>query len=97
MWKGCARTRTRTRTKERRLREHRQTHRGKRMEIDFSKVWLGGAGLLVGAIVGAWIWAQHAAATVQPALPGGDSDDALIHAVSHPRAPIAAALQRRSE
>ena len=32
------------------------------MDADLSKFWLVGAGALVGAIGGAWIWAQRAAA-----------------------------------
>src|SRR4051794_18102201 len=63
------------------------------MDLDIGRVWLAGAGLLVGAITGAWIWAQHAAAAAQRAVQSVDADDALIHAASQPGVPIAAALQ----
>jgi hypothetical protein len=47
------------------------------MDIDFGKVWLAGFGTVGGAIAGAWIWAQRAAAVAsRKAQDAGD--DALI-------------------
>lgn len=53
------------------------------MELDFGKFALGGAGMLVGAIGGAYIWAHHAASQVQQRATAGSEDDALIEMARH--------------
>jgi hypothetical protein len=65
------------------------------MDLDYSKAWLAGAGALVGAVTGAWVWAQHAAAVAaKTAQAAGDEADALIHtAASTGTATLGAALQ----
>jgi len=47
--------------------------------MDFSRLWLVGAGVLVGAIAGAYVWAQRAAALANKAAAAA-GDDALITA-----------------
>ncbi len=48
--------------------------------MEFSKLWLGGAGVLVGAISGAYINAQRAAAAANKAAQAMGGEDALIDA-----------------
>jgi hypothetical protein len=63
------------------------------MDFDLGKLWLLGAGLLVGAIGGAWIWAQRAAAMATRAAQAA-GEDALINAARNTgTATIAASLQ----
>jgi hypothetical protein len=52
------------------------------MDADLSKFWLVGAGGLVGAIAGAWVWAQRAAAIAAKAAQAA-GDDALIQTAAH--------------
>jgi hypothetical protein len=47
------------------------------VELDFAKVWLGGAAVAVGAIAGAWVWAQRAAALARRAAQAA-GDDSLF-------------------
>lgn len=51
--------------------------------MDLSRAWMAGIGLLVGAIGGAWIWAQRAAALANQAAERAGGDDALIHAAGN--------------
>jgi hypothetical protein len=65
-----------------------------RMDMDYSKVWLAGAGALVGAIGGAWIWAQRAAWLAGKAAARAGEEDALIYTAANTgTAALAAALQ----
>lgn len=64
------------------------------MEFDLSKLWMTGGGLLVGAISGAWIWAQHASSMAHQAAEKLGGDDALIQtATTVGTSSLAAALQ----
>jgi hypothetical protein len=49
------------------------------MDLDFGKVAVVGAGLLIGAIGGAWIWAQRAAAIAHRVAQAA-GEDAMIEA-----------------
>lgn len=51
------------------------------MDLDISKLWIAGAGLLIGAISGAWIWAQRAAGIAHKAAERA-GEDALIETAS---------------
>ena len=63
------------------------------MDLDFSKIWLAGAGSLVGAIAGAAVWAQRAAGLASRAAEKA-GEDALIHAASNTGAQVlGAAIQ----
>jgi hypothetical protein len=64
------------------------------MDFDLSKLWMGGAGLLVGAIAGAFLWAQRAAALAHKAAERLGEDDALIQTAGNVgTSSLAAALQ----
>jgi chloramphenicol 3-O-phosphotransferase len=63
------------------------------MDLDFAKIWLAGAGSLVGAIGGAWIWAHRAAGIAQAAAAKAGEDALLNQASSVGTSSLAAALQ----
>lgn len=63
------------------------------MDLDLNKLWMGGAGFLVGAIGGAAIWGQRAAAIAGKAAEQA-GEDALINQVATTgTASLAATLQ----
>ncbi len=45
--------------------------------MELTRLWVGAIGLLVGAIAGAWVWAQRAAALTRQAA--GSGEDALVN------------------
>jgi hypothetical protein len=50
------------------------------MDFDLGKFWIAGFAALLGAIAGAWIWAQHAASVASKAA--GTGEDALLNTVA---------------
>lgn len=64
------------------------------MEFDLGKFWIAGFSGLLGAIAGAWIWAQRAAAIAAKVAQNAGGDDALINTVARTgTGSLAAALQ----
>ena len=63
------------------------------MDLDFSKIWLAGAGMLVGAIAGGYIWAHRAAAIANKAAERAGEDALIVAAQNVGMSSIAAALQ----
>ncbi len=63
------------------------------MELDWGKLALGGAGMLLGAISGAWIWAQRAAAIASAAAQKAGEDALIETARTAGTASLAASLQ----
>lgn len=63
------------------------------MEISFTKVWLAGAGVLVGAITGAAIWGQRAAAIANKAAEAAGEDGLITAAAKVGTSSLAATIQ----
>jgi hypothetical protein len=63
------------------------------MDFDFSKIWISGAGFLVGAIGGGYIWAQRAAAIANKAAEQAGEDALLEAARTVGTSSLGAALQ----
>lgn len=65
------------------------------MDFDLGKMWIAGFAGLLGAIGGAWVWAQRAAGiAAKVAQQGSNADDALIQTAANTGVnSLAAALQ----
>jgi len=61
--------------------------------MDLGKLWLAGAGAMVEAISGAWIWAQRAAALAAKVAPGAEEDTLIQEAGRSGTAALGAAIQ----
>jgi hypothetical protein len=64
------------------------------MDFDLGKLWIAGFAGLLGAVGGAWIWAQRAAGIAAKVAQGTNADDALIHTAANTgMSSLGAALQ----
>lgn len=64
------------------------------MDFDLGKMWIAGFAGLLGAIAGAWIWAQRAAGMAAKVAQNTSADDALIQTAANTGvSSLAAALQ----
>jgi hypothetical protein len=63
------------------------------MDLDIGKIWLGGAGLLIGAIAGGAIWAQRAAGIAEKAARAAGEDALMVATRTIGTSSLAAAIQ----
>jgi hypothetical protein len=63
------------------------------MDLELGKIWIAAGGFLIGAVAGAWIWAQRAAAIAAQVAQKAGEDALLEQARSAGTGALAAALQ----